>query len=570
MARFRARAPNLTYTPAANYNGPDSFQFVANDGKVDSAAAAVSITVSPVNDPPVANAKAVTTVQNTPVSFILTGSDSDGNPLTFRVVTNPANGALSGTAPNLTYAPNAGFSGADALTFVVNDGTVDSAAATVSITVNRANAAPTANPQSASTTEDSPVAITLTGADADGDPLTYQVTVSPAHGALSGAAPNLTYTPAANYNGPDSFAFVVNDGYLNSPEAMVSLTVSPVNDPPVANPQSVTTLANSAVAITLTGSDVDGGALSYAVTISPGHGALSGAAPNLIYTPAAGFTGPDSFSFVVNDGTVNSAEATVSITVNPTGPNLYLSSAGSGTAGSVSFADEDVLIRNQGTGAWSLYFDGSDVGLTNQDVDAFEMLADGSLLFSFDGDFTLSGFAAVDDSDILKFVPTSTGSNTAGAWSWYFDGSDVGLSTTAEDVDALAVLPDGRIIISTIDAVSVTGVSGADEDLLAFTPAALGSATSGTWAMYFDGSDVGLADTTNEDINAIDIDSAGKVYISTVGAFSVTGVSGDGSDVIVCTPGSLGSTTACTWAMYWDGSVNGFSGQDTDSLNIMP
>ena len=192
------------------------------------------------------------------------------------------------------------------------------------------------------------------------------------------------------------------------------------------------------------------------------------------------------------------------------------------------------------------------------------------MLMSFDTDFTLTGFAAVDDSDILRFTPTSTGSTTAGTWSWYFDGSDVGLSTSDEDVDAFAILADGRLLFSTLGNVSVTGASGADEDLLVFTPTALGSTTSGTWAMYFDGSDVGLSSTSNEDVNGVWVDAAGKIYLTTLGSFSVTGVSGDGSDIFVCTPGSLGSTTTCTWAMYWDGSVNGFVGEVTDSLSILP
>jgi len=136
-------------------------------------------------------------------------------------------------------------------------------------------------------------------------------------------------------------------------------------------------------------------------------------------------------------------------------------------------------------------------------------------------------------------------------------------------VEAFGLLPDGRLLVSTLGNVSVTGASGADEVLLAFTPTALGSTTSGTWAMYFDGSDVGLSNTSNEDVNGVWVDATGKIYLTTLGSFSVTGVSGDGSDIFVCTPGSLGSTTTCTWAMYWDGSVNGFSGEDTDSLSIV-
>ena len=106
-------------------------------------------------------------------------------------------------------------------------------------------------------------------------------------------------------------------------------------------------------------------------------------------------------------------------------------------------------------------------------------------------------------------------------------------------------------------------------DLLTFLPTQLGTTTNGTWSLYFDGSDVGLGSTTNEDVNGVWVDATGKIFLTTLGSFSVTGVRGDGSDIFVCIPGSLGGTTACTWAMYWDGSVNGFSGEDMDSLSII-
>ena len=159
------------------------------------------------------------------------------------------------------------------------------------------------------------MAITLTGSDVDGDRLTYSVVTSPAHGTLSGTAPNLTYTPAANYNGADSFTFKVNDGQADSAPATVSITVTAVNHAPVANAQAVTTNEDTAKAITLTGSDVDGNPLTYSVVTQPGHGSLSGTAPNLTYTPAANYNGADSFTFKVNDGQADSAAATVSITV---------------------------------------------------------------------------------------------------------------------------------------------------------------------------------------------------------------------------------------------------------------
>ena len=264
-----------------------------------------------------ANPQSVTTAEDTAKAITLTGSDADGNPLTYSVVTQPGHGTPYGTAPNLTYTPAANYNGPDSFTFKVNDGTVDSAAATVSITVTPVNDAPVANAQAVTTNEDTAKAITLTGSDVDGNPLTYSVVTQPGHGTLSGTAPNLTYTPAANYNGADSFTFKVNDGTVDSAPATVTITVNPVNDAPVANAQAVTTNEDTAMAITLTGSDVDGNPLTYSVVTQPGHGSLSGTAPNLTYTPAANYNGPDSFTFKVNDGSVDSAPATVSITVTP-------------------------------------------------------------------------------------------------------------------------------------------------------------------------------------------------------------------------------------------------------------
>jgi len=175
--------------------------------------------------------------------------------------------------------------------------------------------APTADPQSVSTAEDTPLDIILTGSDPDCDPLTYSVVSGPSHGTLSGTAPNLTYTPADNYNGTDSFTFVASDGLVSSEPATVTIDVTPVNDTPVANPQSVITVQGRPVAITLTGSDVEGDELTYSVVTQPVHGTLSGTAPNLIYTPAPGYTGLDDFTFIVNDGEADSEPAVVSITI---------------------------------------------------------------------------------------------------------------------------------------------------------------------------------------------------------------------------------------------------------------
>jgi len=186
------------------------------------------------------------------------------------------------------------------------------------------NNPPVASNQSVITNEDTAVPITLTATDPDGDALTYSVVTLPANGILTGTAPNVTYTPNPNYNGSDSFTFKANDGKVDSNIAMVSIKVNPVNDPPVANDQSLTTIQDTPMNIILTASDVDGDPLTYSLVTLPTNGSLSGTAPNLTYTPNSGFTGLDSFTFKANDGLVDSNIATASITINPAAPTTGL------------------------------------------------------------------------------------------------------------------------------------------------------------------------------------------------------------------------------------------------------
>jgi subtilisin-like proprotein convertase family protein len=179
------------------------------------------------NTPPVADAQTVNTPEDTPVSITLTGSDAEEDPLTYHVTGDPSHGSLSGSAPNLTYTPDANFFGADNFTFLVNDGEFDSAPATVSINVSAVNDAPTANPQSLSTLVDTPVEITLSGSDIEDDPLSFNITSAPEHGSLSGTPPLVTYTPVSGYVGSDSFGFTADDGDLASEEVQISLSVYP-------------------------------------------------------------------------------------------------------------------------------------------------------------------------------------------------------------------------------------------------------------------------------------------------------------------------------------------------------
>src|SRR5262245_64615382 len=126
---------SFTYTPAANYNGPDSFTFKANDGQADSNTATFAITVNAVNDAPVANNGSASTNEDTTFNGNATATDVDGDSLTFSLVAGPAHGTLTLNSNGaFTYTPLANYNGPDSFTFKANDGTVDSNTATFKLT----------------------------------------------------------------------------------------------------------------------------------------------------------------------------------------------------------------------------------------------------------------------------------------------------------------------------------------------------------------------------------------------------------------------------------------------------
>jgi VCBS repeat-containing protein len=312
---------SFSYVHDGSETTSDNFTYKANDSTVDSNTVTVSITVTNVNDAPVALGQSVTTLEETAKTITLSGTDADSDTLSFNSVSTPSNGTLSGTAPNLTYTPAANFTGSDSFTFKVNDGTVDSTTATITINVTNVNDAPVANDQLVTTPEDIAVQFMLVGSDADEQTLTYTVTTVPNNGMLVVNNNQLTYTPNTDYFGTDTLTFMVSDGELDSNIGTVTINVTPVNDEPIDQNESITITNPNDVSIidVITNAiDPDGDELSV-VSASSEHGTvIINDDGTLSFIPDEGFTGETTITYTISDGNGGTYTAEVTVTVAET------------------------------------------------------------------------------------------------------------------------------------------------------------------------------------------------------------------------------------------------------------
>jgi VCBS repeat-containing protein len=338
---------SFNYTPAANYNGSDSFTYKANDTKADSNTATVTITITAVNDAPVAANDTYSTTKNTALTVAAPGllsndTDVDGDSLIAIKVSDPSHGAVTlNSNGSFTYIPSANYAGFDSFTYKANDGSLDSNIATVSITITAVNATPVAANDSYTTAEDTALTVTAPGVlsndtDADGDTLTAVKVTNPSHGTVTlNSNGSFTYTPAANYNGSDSFTYKANDTKADSNTATVTITITAVNDAPVAANDTYSTTKNTTLNVAAPGvlsndTDADGDALTAVKVANPSHGTVTlNSNGSFTYVPTANYTGTDSFTYKANDSKLDSNVATVTITITDTVATFGLNSGNS-------------------------------------------------------------------------------------------------------------------------------------------------------------------------------------------------------------------------------------------------
>ena len=544
LSDFDSLTGEVKYTPEEGYVGDDSFTFTLSDdataggpGSLTSDAATVTITVTAANHAPVADPQSVSAVEDTVSSITLTGSDGDAGvvqTLTYQIVRQPGHGELTGFDPTtgqVDYTPEPGYVGDDSFFFVVidDDGVEDSrdmagTAAEVSITVTSVNDAPSAEPLDVTLAEDEPVVIQLVGDDGDEDTeqtLTFTITVAPSHGTISdfdSATGQLTYTPEANYDGPDGFSYTVTDdataggAALTSAAETVSLSITAVHWAAVAQPLAVTTVKGQALDVELSsvGNADPVQDLTYAIVAGPGHGTLSGLDPatgQVAYTPETGFTGADSFTFSVTDNASTAAATTaiVFIQVNDVTATAVANDDSVTVRESDGEALLDVLANDTFDGAGSLNI----ISATSPDHGAVSIVQ---------GDPQAIGAAA---RDRLSFVPEAgyTGAQTI---SYTIEDGSSNQSTAS-----LTITVGASGTVATGGAVSIAGTGFDPQPESTFTPPVTGTTStssslsgepySTTWTAS-DGETVAVSGTesTTTMTTSTSVPSGGWTYSETV------------------------------------------------------
>jgi len=327
---------SFTYRPNTGFVGVDSFTYRANDGSLNSqSVGTANITVSgATNQPPIANPDLFVTRQNTSITtgnVLANDTDPERTALTASVIAAPTN-ALSFTLNpdgTFSYLPNLDFLGADTFTYVAVDASgLRSQTATATFSVTNANLPPAANgdlfrvPFNTSLTTGN---VLTNDTDPENSPLTASVVAAPTSALSFTLNPDgsFNYLPTLNFTGADTFTYVAVDAFgLTSNLATVTFSVNPANRPPLVSNDSVAVNAGSVLTVTAPGvlsndTDPDGNSLTASILTNTTRGTVSlNSDGSFVYTPNSGFLGTDSFTYLANDGTLNSNTATVTIRVN--------------------------------------------------------------------------------------------------------------------------------------------------------------------------------------------------------------------------------------------------------------
>jgi VCBS repeat-containing protein len=324
---------SFIYTPTLNFCGIDSFTYHATDGSLDSSAAMVTLDVACVNDAPIATGESYTTTEDMPLTGVAPGvlgndSDVDGDGLTAVLDTDVTSGTLALSSDgSFVYTPNNNYCGPDSFTYHAFDGQANSNNVSVMIEIACVNDAPVAGDDAYNTSEDTPLTISAPGiltndSDVEGSSLTAVLDTTVTTGTLSfNSNGSFTYTSPANWYGVTTFTYHAHDGLLASNTAVVTLTVTSINKPPIAFVDSYTATEDIVLSVAVSGvlsndMDMEGDILTAVLDSDVTTGTLTlNSNGSFVYTPTLNFCGTDSFSYHAHDGQAGSNIAAVALHV---------------------------------------------------------------------------------------------------------------------------------------------------------------------------------------------------------------------------------------------------------------
>ncbi|QDV66808.1 hypothetical protein Poly24_04960 [Rosistilla carotiformis] len=470
---------SFTYRPNLNYNGPDSFTYTVVNSEGVEATGVVSITVTPVNDPPTAvndSGTGLTTPETDPLTITadrllandLKGADNESAQVLSVTDVSPASSkggtvSFNSSTKEILYTPKNGELGNDTFTYTISDGAGGTATGTVTVNVTDVNTSPIAGNDTITVTEDTPLTFdvsTLLANDSDDNNIFSIASVTSGTGVASGTATlnasagTITYTPAANVFGTaaDSFTYTLSDG-VNAPvTATVQVNITGVNDPPEANddtetfdegltPRTVNVLSND------TAGPGESGTLTIVSVTNPPAGSgtvtIASNGQSLIYTaPSATFVSTDvSFTYTVQDSAGLSATADVQLNIVPTVRPRALPE--------IVNINEDSSAININVLANDLGNEGHQVTLESIDTTGFPAAA-GTLEINDQGTETKT-------DDVVTFTPAANYFSTSGL-TFTYTISD----TSGNDSEAAAIGANTATVTINVASVNDKPVFGAD------------------------------------------------------------------------------------------------------------
>ncbi|MBW8307099.1 MAG: putative Ig domain-containing protein [Thiobacillus sp.] len=383
---------------------------------------------------------------------------------------------------------------------------------------------------------------------------TVDAIITPAEGTYPVFDRRLNLVNAASQDGGMLAFLEVTGGATN---AAPSITSTAITTATVGQPYGYDVNAT----------DPDAGdVLTYSLDVFPAGMTINGTTGLISWTPGA--AGPSNVTVQVSDGSLSDTQSFVIDAQAAVAPVLlYFSTATNIAVPGVSGTADNADVYSWDGTSFVRVLDATAEGLPGgANVDGLKVVGS-QIYLSFNGGVAVPGLGTVQDEDIVVY---DTGSGT---WSLFFDGTALGLTTDNEDVDAFDILSDGSVLISTLGGVAVPGLTGtwADEDVLRCAPTSNGPIASCTWSVHFDGSDVGLSTAASEDIDGVSV-GTGKLYLSTIGAYSVSGgfanATNAGGDVFSCNSPVTGAVSSCaSFSLYFRASDHGLTG-NLDAVSV--